>query len=242
MFNRRTFLQATVLHVTASAALLRAQSESVWGTPVIDIHHHWRPEPDANLRHMNGAGIARAVLLTFGAEDSGASAMPTSRFLRFTSVAAAATDAVEQLRKSAAAGTRGFGELRSQVAVDSSEMRRIYDLAAELGLPVLLHFQDYPDASGGPFNTGIERFPVVLKAYPRTVFIGHAQSFWANISADVPRDVSYPPGRIRPGGLTDRMLGEFPNLYGDLSGTSGLNALNRDPDFTASFLAPTKTN
>jgi predicted TIM-barrel fold metal-dependent hydrolase len=33
------------------------------------------------------------------------------------------------------------------------------------------------------------------------------------------------------------MLGEFPNLYGDLSGTSGLNALSRDPDFTASFLA-----
>src|SRR5262245_2384243 len=238
MINRRTFLQGAALHVTAGVSLLRAQAESEWGAPVIDIHHHWRPDPDANLRHINGAGIARAVLLTPAAQDAGASAMPTARFLRFTHVHAAQTDAVEQLRKSAAGGTRGFGELKSQVAVDSSEMRRIYDLAAELRLPVLLHFQEFSDpASEGTFNTGIERLPAVLKAHSRTVFIGHANSFWANISAEVPREVAYPAGRIRAGGLTDRMLGEFPNLYGDLSATSGLNALSRDSDFTASFLS-----
>jgi hypothetical protein len=84
--------------------VLRAQAESEWGAPVIDIHHHWRPEPDANLRHVNGAGIARAVLLTPAAQDAGASAMSTARFVRFTSVNAAAADAVEQLRKSAAGG------------------------------------------------------------------------------------------------------------------------------------------
>ncbi len=237
MITRRFFLQVAALQTAAGAHLLRAQSDSEWGVSVIDIHHHWRPEPDANVRHLNGAGIARAVLLTPAAQDAQASAMPTARFLRFTSVRAAEPDALEQLRKAVAAGTHGFGELKSPVAVDSSEMRRIYDVAAESGLPVLLHFQEFSDPqSGGAFNTGIQRFPAVLKAYPRTIFIGHANSFWANISAEVPGDITYPPGRIKPGGLTDRMLDEFPNLYGDLSATSGLNALTRDPDFTAGFL------
>jgi predicted TIM-barrel fold metal-dependent hydrolase len=85
------------------------------------------------------------------------------------------------------------------------------------------------------FNTGISRLPAVLKAYPRTTFIGHANSFWANISVDVP-PVSYPPGRVKPGGLTDRMLADYPNLYGDLSANSGRNSLGRDPEFATEFL------
>ena len=31
-------------------------------------------------------------------------------------------------------------------------------------------------------------------------------------------------------GLTDRYLTDYPNMYGDLSATSGLNALTRDED------------
>jgi len=75
----------------------------------------------------------------------------------------------------------------------------------------------------------------VLKAYPKTIFIGHANSFWANISAEV-APVSYPSGRVKPGGLTDRMLADYPNLYGDLSANSGRNALGRDAEFAAEFL------
>jgi predicted TIM-barrel fold metal-dependent hydrolase len=41
---------------------------------------------------------------------------------------------------------------------------------------------------------------------------------------------------VRPGGLTDRLLGEHPNLYADLSAGSGLNALTRDEEFTRGFL------
>jgi len=49
--------------------------------------------------------------------------------------------------------------------------------------------------------------------------------------------VAYPTGKIKPGGLTDRMLSDYPNLYGDTSANSGRNAIARDPDFTAGFLA-----
>src|SRR4029434_497907 len=71
-----------------------------------------------------------------------------------------------------------------------------------------------------------------LKQYPRTTFIGHANSFWAHLSADVPAGVAYPTGPIVKGGLADRMLSDFPNLYGDLSATSGRNALDRSPEFS----------
>ena len=41
---------------------------------------------------------------------------------------------------------------------------------------------------------------------------------------------------MTPGGLTDRYLSDYPNMYGDLSAGSGLNALTRDEDFTRDFL------
>ena len=46
----------------------------------------------------------------------------------------------------------------------------------------------------------------------------------------------YPKGPVKRGGLTDRWLGDYPNLYGDLSAGSGLNALTRDRDFAVDFL------
>ena len=38
------------------------------------------------------------------------------------------------------------------------------------------------------------------------------------------------------GGLTDRWLEEYPNVYGDLSAGSGWNALTRDPEFGPDFV------
>jgi hypothetical protein len=48
--------------------------------------------------------------------------------------------------------------------------------------------------------------------------------------------VPYPSGRIKPGGVSDRMLSEYSNFYGDLSANSGRNFLARDPDFAARFV------
>jgi predicted TIM-barrel fold metal-dependent hydrolase len=110
-------------------------------------------------------------------------------------------------------------------------------LAGELSVPVLVHFQEVPHtATEGTFATGFKEFEAVLKAYPKTQFIGHADAFWANISADYANDSAYPNGRIKPGGITDKLLGDYPNLFADLSANSGNNALSRDPEFTAGFL------
>jgi uncharacterized protein len=237
--NRRQFL-STALAATA-ASKLPAQTASPWGNPVLDVHFHVRQTPDANVAHLDGAGVAMAVLLTPAqAVERAKQAMAKypGRFVLFTSVNVRQSEAIETLKKTGLAGTKGFGELKTGgIAIDSPEMRRVYELAADMQLPVLIHFQDYPSRPGGNdvFNTGISRLPAILKAYPKTIFIGHANSFWANISADVP-PVSYPTGPVKPGGLTDRMLSDYPNLYGDLSANSGRNALARDPEFAAGFL------
>ena len=67
-------------------------------------------------------------------------------------------------------------------------------------------------------------------------FIGHADAFWANVSADYQNEAPYPTGPIKRGGVTDKLLGDHPNLFGDLSANSGNNAMSRDPAFTADFL------
>ena len=236
MINRRQFVVTTM----AAATAVKGQSTQEWGTSVIDIHFHPRQQVDRDIAHLDGAGVTRAVYLAsarMGDQLKTRIAEHPNRFVWFASANVAQPDAFDLLRKAAQDGAIGFGELKSQVAVDGPEMRRVYDMAAELRIPVLMHFQEVNQtASPGTFNTGIQRLPTILKAYPKTTFIGHADAFWANISTDVPTDAAYPPGPIKPGGLTDKMLADYPNLYGDLSANSGRNSLQRDPEFTAGFL------
>jgi len=62
--------------------------------------------------------------------------------------------------------------------------------------------------------------------------------FWANISADYHEQEAYPTGRRCPGGVTDKLLSDYPNLFADTSANSANNALSRDPEFTRDFLRP----
>ena len=48
---------------------------------------------------------------------------------------------------------------------------------------------------------------------------------------------AYPTGPVKRGGVTDRWLGDYANLFGDTSAVSGNNALARDPEFTRRVLA-----
>ncbi len=235
MLQRRTFLQATL------AATAAAQPQTDWGGPVLDIHLHPRRGGGSAIDHLTGAGVTKAVLLTRIADAARAQqeiAAHPGRFAWFASTDPAQPDAIPQLRKAAENGAIGFGELKNHIAADAPQMRRIYDLAAELGVPVLIHFQEVEHHPGeGDFNTGYRQFDRMLRAHRKTTFIGHADFFWANISADEPSKLAYPSTKVKPGGLTDRWLADHPNLYGDLSANSGFNALTRDREFTPGFLA-----
>jgi predicted TIM-barrel fold metal-dependent hydrolase len=189
---------------------------------------------------MDGCGVTNAVLLTNASAEEQAKVeveKHPGRFIRFTSANITKPENFDVLRKSAQGGNKGFGEIKFHVPLDGPEMRRLYALAAELNVPVLIHFQETEHFPGeGDFNTGFSRLPAILKEFPKTTFIGHADFFWANISADISPGVAYPTGKVKPGGLTDRMLSDYPNLYGDTSANSGRNAMTRDPEFTAGFL------
>lgn len=235
LITRRRALVSGAAALLAPAAGLAQKPD--WGGPILDIHLHPRNQEDGEIAHMDGCGVAKAVILGNAAvreRTQARMARAPGRMKVFASVDVTRPDAIAVLEAAVKAGAIGLGELKSQVAADGPEMRRVYALAAELGVPVLLHFQDGP--AGQVFNGGIQRFAAVLKAYPKTTFIGHANSFWANISMEAPPDVAYPKGSVKKGGVTDLMLAEYPNLYGDLSANSGRNALGRDPEFAGRFL------
>lgn len=196
--------------------------------------------------HMEGCGVTNAVLLARAAAVEQVKAMQAkypNRFIWSASADITKPDAVEVLTKAVKDGAQGFGELKFHVAADGPELQRMYALAAELNVPILVHFQEVPHFEGeGVWSTGFKRFEAMLKAYPKTKFIGHADAFWANVSADYHEEAAYPTGPIKRGGITDKLLGDYANLYGDLSANSGNNALSRDSEFTKDFLARHQNN
>ena len=121
-------------------------------------------------------------------------AQEPSRFAGYSvSTNVSAPDAVKLLTEAVKAGAHGFGEVKFHVEADGPEMRRLYAAAAELDVPVTIHFQEVPHTpTEGVFNTGFKRFDAILKQFPKTTFVGHCDAFWANISADYANDKDYP--------------------------------------------------
>lgn len=246
--SRREFLGAVAFSAAVpqlrDVSVVFGQQGETATEPIVDFHQHvlyLARTHEQLLAHQAAHGVTTTVLLPGegwmrkevggNAECAEAARRDPGRFVHFTGSDPAESRTADVLRGNVARGAVGFGELKFHVATDSPEMHVVYRLAEQLRVPVLLHFEFEM------YNTGLERFARVLEAYPTVNFIGHAQTWWANISAEADQPLMYPEGRVKPGGLTDRLLGDYPNMYGDLSAYSGLNALTRDPDFTGDFLA-----
>jgi predicted TIM-barrel fold metal-dependent hydrolase len=238
--KRRDFLAAALAAGAVRSLTAQQSPAAAWPSPVIDIHLHLRQTTAGNLAHMDGAGVTKAVLLAnVNASDRAKEALVShrDRFVRFASADVRDAAAFDALAEQVKDGALGFGEIKSQVEAAGPEMQRLYALAADLGVPITIHFQEVTQpGSQGTFNTGLKKFDAMLKKFPKTTFIGHADAFWANVSADYAEDTSYPNGPIVPGGVTDRFLADYPNLYADMSANSANNFLKRDPEFAAGFL------
>ena len=142
-------------------------------------------------------------------------------------------DAPAVIEKYLKLGAVLIGEQKFGVECDSPAMQKLYQLAEAYRVPILMHWQV------GSYNQGFDRFHTMLKKYPNVNFIGHAQTWWANIDAKCDNDPRrlYPTTKVTPGGLTDRYLSDYPNMFGDLSAGSGEGAFKRDPDHARAFLA-----
>lgn len=225
--------------------------------PIIDIHQHTNYSgrtDDQMLTHQRAMGITTTILLpsgrplSFGATyygvANGLQAKATGNeacynfakahpweFIFGANEVPDLPGAIGEIEKYLKLGAPIIGEQKFGVECDSPEMQKIFELAQSYDVPVLMHWQY------GMYNRGFERFHKVLKKYPKVNFIGHAQTWWANIDKDHnDQNVLYPTTKVTPGGLTDRLLSEYPNMYGDISAGSGLNAFLRDEDHARKFL------
>ena len=238
-----TLLAASVLARTGLAA---ADSPAPALEPIIDIHQHIPYSgrtAEQMMAHQVAMGISLTILLPAGSRfglAAGVNPYPETqafaekypgRFRWFANEVTDQPNAIDVIRRQLKSGAIGIGEQKFDVACDSPEMERIIQLAAEFDVPVLMHFQQ------GSYNSDLHRFHRVLEKYPKVNFIGHAQTFWGNIGADYDEKILYPTGPVKPGGITDRLLSDYPNLYGDLSAGSGYQAFIRDEDHARAFFA-----
>jgi predicted TIM-barrel fold metal-dependent hydrolase len=225
--------------------------------PIIDIHQHTHYHDrtdDQLIAHQRAMGVTTTLLLPAGREveresthqgKSNGLAARTGGNQTCVAVAQAhpgefrfganeVTDLPEapaEIEKYLRRGAVLIAEQKFNVDCDSPASEALYRLAADFKVPILLHFQH------DTYNKGFERFHKVLEKFPTTTFIGHAQTWWANIDKDHnDQKVLYPRTRVTPGGLTDRYLKEYPNMFADMSAGSGLNALIRDEEHTRWFL------
>jgi len=255
--SRRDFIVTASLAAVGFAADVPGSSITAQAEPIIDIHQHvgyaGRAD-DALVAHQRAMGITKTILLpagrpantlsTHGGVSNGLQAqclgteacyqLARSHSKAFAFGANDVPDipgAAQEIEKYLKRGAVVIGEQKFGVECDSPEMQRLYQLAEHYHVPVLMHWQFTM------YNYGLERFHSMLAKYPKVTFLGHAQTWWANIDELNPdQTVMYPKGPVTAGGWTDRYLSDYPNMYGDLSAGSGLNALTRDEGFARDFL------
>jgi predicted TIM-barrel fold metal-dependent hydrolase len=139
-------------------------------------------------------------------------------------------NAAKEIEKYLKMGAVVIGESKFGIECDSPEMQKLYELAQQYDVPILMHWEH------GKYNYGFERFHKMLEKFPKVNFIGHSMLFWASIGKNEDKTIRYPKGKVIPGGYTDQLLSDYPNMYGDLSAGSGLNSLTRDEDHAREFI------
>ncbi|MCB1063550.1 MAG: amidohydrolase [Verrucomicrobiae bacterium] len=250
--KRRRFLTSSAATLAVSplfSAVAEAKEE------IIDIHQHVNYHGRQNsemLAHQRAMGMSKTVLLPSGSQlaresthlgssnglaarvfGPGAAqrvaAQYPGEFVWFANEVPDIETTKSELERWLDLGACGIGEQKFSVECDGKEMRQIYDIAKAYGVPVLIHFQH------GKYNHGFERFHKILEAYPTVNFFGHAQTWWGNVDAKHEPTDLYPKGKVTPGGITDKYLSDYPNMFGDLSAGSGLNAMTRDLEHAAGF-------
>jgi uncharacterized protein len=237
LHTRRAFLASA-----ATAATALAQPA---GT-IIDIHQHTDyvgRSDEALIAHQDKMGITKTVLLPAGSRY-GLEAEATgndrclelvrrypAKFTMFANEVPYDDNFGQVVEKYLKLGAIGIGEQKFFVDVLSPVMDKIATVAQANGVPVLLHFQHER------YNVNYDQFYRVLAKYPRVNFIGHAQTFWANVDSQQIQEILYPKWKVTAGGWTDRFLRDYPNMFADLSAGSGLNSMTRDLDHARAFVA-----
>ena len=254
--SRRRFLAIGASCAAGSSLLAITGDGKAPVEPVIDVHQHtnYVLRQDKKLvEHQRIMGVTTTLLLpsgkavarasTHGGRSNGLAAKAGGN----ESVMALAKkhpeafkfgvnevpdlpDARKELEKYLKLGAVVIGEQKFKVACDSPHIWGVAEVAKEYDVPVLMHFQH------NAYNLGIERFHRTLEKFPEVNFIGHAQTWWGNVDKNHKQEVMYPKTKVTAGGITDKLLSNHPNMFGDLSAGSGLNSMLRDEEQAREFL------
>ena len=212
---------------------------------IIDIHQHtdYSGRTDDQLvAHQRALGISKTVLLPAGSKYGlavGAGGNDTcaalakrypNEFLFFANELPDIAETRPVIEKYLKMGAIGIGEQKFPVDCDSKHIELIASIAQEYDVPVLMHFE-YKK-----YNFGLQRFHKILEKFPQVNFIGHANTWWGSIDKSHDLEAMYPVSPVTTGGVTDRLLSDYPNMYGDLSAGSGLGSMRRDEEHARGFL------
>jgi predicted TIM-barrel fold metal-dependent hydrolase len=240
VFSRRKFLSG--VSALAVSATFGAEGEN---EQIIDIHQHTNYSgrtTEQLIAHQRALGVTTTVLLPAGkmygldAQCGGnesvrdATSRNSKEFRFFANEIPYLAEAKETITSFLKQGAIGIGEQKFRVLSDSRYLANMAAIAAEFNVPILLHFWD------GDYNMDYARFHKTLEKFPKVNFIGHAQTFWGQIDANYQAGDMYPKGPVKAGGLTDKYLADYPNMYADMSAGSGLNAIIRDEEHYRGFM------
>ena len=127
----------------------------------------------------------------------------------------------------------------ARVPWDDHGMLCLLEACEKIGFPMTFHTISADVNNYGVLDEpGLPRLERVLQRFPKLRMFGHSQAFWSEIGGELTlaEKNGYPKGPVKPGGRVPELLRRYPNLYGDISAGSGLNALRRDPVHAYAFL------
>ena len=135
-------------------------------------------------------------------------------------------------------GAKGIGELTAHLYVDDPMMDNLFFHAEENDMPVTIHIAPALGKGYGIVDDiHLPRLEKMLKKHKKLKILGHSQCFWSELSSDITEEYRnrYPKGKVSEGKVA-HLLRNYEGLYCDFSAGSGLNALKRDPEYTARFI------
>jgi len=214
------------------------------------------PSPEVMIEMMDKAGITKAVVLTTLSPECRYTIVTPEETLEIcnlypdrlipfcnfdpryltNSVKANFLPLLEAYKE---LGCKGVGEYIPNIHLDDPLNLNFFGQVEEAELPLTFHLASQIGGYYGCVDEpGLPRLEKVLKMFPKLVFLGHSQVFWAEIGPlknEAERN-GYPKGPIPKEGRIVELMRRYPNLHGDLSAGSGFNAISRDPEFGYKFM------
>jgi predicted TIM-barrel fold metal-dependent hydrolase len=136
-------------------------------------------------------------------------------------------------------GCKGCGEVCANLPFLDPLVQNLFRHLEDVSMPVIFHIGWQLGGVYGLYDDpGLGQLETSLQKFPKLKFLGHSQTFWAEIGKleNLDYRAGYPNGPIKEEGTVPKLMRRYPNLYGDLSAGSGHNALARDPNYAVKFL------